>query len=84
MGRALPIVLLVAVTVYALVEAVLTPRQHLPRKVWWVLGIVLLPVLGPAAWFVVGRRSRRAPGQQSGGPAHPIAPDDDPDFLRGL
>jgi hypothetical protein len=84
MGRALPLVLLVAITVFAVVEAVMTPRDRLPGKAWWVLGILLLPVLGPAAWFVVGRRSRRAPGQQGGGRTPPIAPDDDPDFLRGL
>ncbi len=83
MGRALPFVVLLAVTVFALVDAVMTPRQQVARKGWWVTAIVLLPMVGPLAWLVVGRRSRRLPGDP-GGQRPPIAPDDDPDFLRGL
>jgi hypothetical protein len=79
----LPFVVLLAVTVFALVDAIMTPRQQVTRKGWWVAGIVLLPVLGPLAWLVVGRRSRRLPGDTGGG-RPPVAPDDDPDFLRGL
>lgn len=84
MGRALPIVLLIALTVFALVDAVTTPKEQLPGKGWWVLGILLLPVVGPVAWLVAGRRSRQAPGSAGGTPPPPVAPDDDPDFLRGL
>jgi hypothetical protein len=84
MGRALPIVLLIALTVFALVDAVTTPKEQLAGKAWWVLGILLLPVVGPVAWLVAGRRSRQAPGTGGGTPRPPIAPDDDPDFLRGL
>jgi len=85
MGRALPVILLVALTVFAVVDAVLTPREQLPSKRWWVLGIVLLPILGPLAWLTVGRRARRQSGGPGGTPPRPpVAPDDDPDFLRGL
>jgi ABC-type transport system involved in cytochrome c biogenesis permease component len=82
-GRALPVVLLLAVTVYAVVEAVMTPRERLRRKGWWLLAIVALPLVGPVLWLAVGRRSREAP-DDGGGRRPPIAPDDDPDFLRGL
>jgi hypothetical protein len=39
---------------------------------------VVVPFLGPGAWFVLGT-SRRP--ETSG---RPIGPDDDPDFLRTL
>ncbi len=84
MSRALPLILLVAVTVFAVIDAVLTPKHQLPGKGWWVVGIILLPVIGPVAWLTVGRRARRASGGGRSGPVPPIAPDDDPDFLRGL
>lgn len=84
MGRALPIVVLVALTVFAVVDAVLTPRDQLPKKAWWILGIVLLPLAGPLAWLTVGRRRRSTEGGAGGAGQPPIAPDDDPDFLRGL
>lgn len=84
MSRALPLIILIALTVFAVIDAILTPRDQLPGKVWWVLGIVLLPVVGPLAWLTVGRRARRGTGGTGGTPQPPVAPDDDPDFLRGL
>ena len=46
------------------------------------VAIVALPVVGPVGWFAVGR----PPGGGIAGPGRrpPIAPDDDPDFLRRL
>lgn len=86
---ALPIIL----AVYALVDLVQTDEedvQGLPKLVWVML-IVLIWVIGPIAWLVAGRRSRKwLPGlSRAGGPGQPgrgrpTAPDDDPDFLRGL
>jgi hypothetical protein len=84
MSRALPLIVLVALTVFALIDAIMTPREQLPAKVWWVLGILLLPVVGPLAWLLVGRRARRGSGGSGGASRPPVAPDDDPDFLRGL
>jgi hypothetical protein len=84
MSRALPLIILIAITVFAVIDAILTPREQLPGKTWWVLGILLLPVVGPLAWLVVGRRARRGTGGAGGSPQPPVAPDDDPDFLRGL
>ncbi len=84
MSRALPLIVLIAITVFAVIDAILTPREQLPGKVWWVLAIILLPVVGPLAWLAVGRRARRGSGGSGGTPQPPVAPDDDPDFLRGL
>lgn len=86
---AVPIVL----AVYALVDLVQTPDedvQGLPKLVWVVL-IVLAWVVGPVAWLLAGRKGRGvsgklppAGGTPGGRPRRVIAPDDDPDFLRGL
>ncbi len=85
MSRALPLIVLVAITVFAVIDAILTPREQLRSKVWWVVGILLVPLVGPIAWLTVGRRARRDSGGGSGGTKPPpVAPDDDPDFLRGL
>ena len=87
---ALPIIL----AIYALVDLVQTPDedvQGLPKLIWVVL-IVLIWVIGPAAWLLAGKRGRsllpRLSPRGAGGPGgqapRPMAPDDDPDFLRGL
>ena len=83
MPRVLLVLAIVAVTVYALVEAAQTPANRtrlMPRWLWFV-AIVALPVVGPVGWFV-----GRPPGGGIAGPGRrpPIAPDDDPDFLRRL
>ena len=61
----------------------------------WMALVVLVPVLGAIVWILVSR-GRRAAARQGGpaGPARgpggprrrsgPVAPDDDPDFLRQL
>ena len=70
--------------------------EHAPRKLsraWWVPIILLLPVVGGILWFAVGRARppRPKPGAGRGGsaggprsPRGPVAPDDDPDFLRDI
>ncbi|MGH8892024.1 MAG: PLDc N-terminal domain-containing protein [Actinomycetes bacterium] len=94
MLRVLIILLPIALAIYALVDLVQTDDedvQGLPKLAWVVL-IVLIGVVGPLAWLIAGKRGRRfLPGllpKLSGpaGPAagRPVAPDDDPDFLRGL
>jgi hypothetical protein len=85
---ALPLIL----AIYALVDLVQTDDddvQGLPKLAWVAL-IVLIWIIGPIAWLVAGKRGRRLalPGRaaRSAGPppGRPLAPDDDPDFLRGL
>ena len=70
--------------------------QALPR-IAWVFIILLFSPVGPIAWFVAGRPPRAIrmsngekwrPGSgfpEDGRPrARSTAPDDDPEFLRGL
>ncbi|MFT4216653.1 MAG: PLDc N-terminal domain-containing protein [Micropruina sp.] len=81
MARVLTLVVLALLVVYCLVEVAQADPdrvRQLPRWLW-VAVIILLPGLGAIAWLLVGRPVRREPP-----PRRPRAPDDDPDFLRGL
>jgi len=85
MGKALPVVVAVVLAIYCLVQVVQSRPEtvrSLPKWLW-ALVVLAIPVLGPVAWLVVGRPrdGRRRPPRR---PARPVAPDDDPDFLRGL
>lgn len=93
MLRALMIVLPIALAIYALVDLVQTDDERIQGlpKLAWVALIVLIWVVGPLAWLIAGKKGRRwlpglaprtAAGPRAGG--RPVAPDDDPDFLRGL
>ncbi|MGI5523003.1 PLD nuclease N-terminal domain-containing protein [Micromonospora sp. CA-259024] len=65
--------------------------RALPR-IAWVLIILFFPLVGSIAWFVAGREPRSAAGKGwSGGHRsaerqrpRPVAPDDDPEFLRSV
>jgi hypothetical protein len=80
---AIPIVL----AIWALVDLIQTPRAAVRwmAKPFWFIAVVGLPIAGPVAWLIFGatRSSGRGPGGTPRRP-RPIAPDDDPDFLRGL
>jgi hypothetical protein len=70
--------------VLALIGALSADRvRNLPRALWVVV-IVLIPLLGPIAYFLAGRP---VPPPSEGQPVRrgsprPSSPDDDPDFLR--
>jgi len=94
MLRVLLILLPLALAVYALVDLVQTDAkdvQGLPKLVWAAL-VVLIWVVGPLAWLIAGKRDRgwlrglhrRGAGPGAAGAGRQLAPDDDPDFLRGL
>ena len=83
-------------TLYALIDCVLTrgaEARVLPKWLW-LLVIVVVPVLGPVAWLLAGRPARvpvevPAPAPtgiraRPRGRKAPVAPDDDPAFLRKL
>jgi len=89
----------VALAVYALFDLYRSePGERAGlQPLLWVLIILLLPVLGPIVWIFVSttrRMEARAAGRPStAGPKRPawparrpgpVAPDDDPDFLRHL
>ncbi|MEU4221280.1 PLDc N-terminal domain-containing protein [Actinoplanes sp. NPDC026623] len=83
-------VLLVAVqlvlVVLALIGALSADRvRNMPRALW-LLVILLIPLLGPLAYFFWGRPVQPP---REGGPIRPssprpASPDDDPDFLRSM
>lgn len=79
-------IMLVGLTLYALFEALLTPAHQvrsLPK--WaWVLTVVLLPLVGPLLWLILGRRRVPRTAGGSAPAARPASPDDDEDFLRSL
>ena len=85
MRIALPIVVAVVLAVYALVDCLQTEPAEVrgPRRAIWLLLIVVVPVLGPVAWLV--SRPRQRPRGQAPRPiTRPVAPDDNPDFLREI
>jgi hypothetical protein len=62
----------------------------LPR-IAWVLIILFFPLLGSIAWFAAGRSSTRPAATWRPGAGfpererpRPVAPDDDPTFLRSI
>ena len=101
--RIVLIVLVFALTLYALLDCARTPEESMPArmpKFLWIILIVLFPTIGPVAWIIV---SRVKAAEERGGyveptvwsskegtsfrrpqRAQPMAPDDDPEFLRGL
>ncbi|MHA6525711.1 PLD nuclease N-terminal domain-containing protein [Tessaracoccus sp. G1721] len=82
MARVLLIIAIVMLTVYCVVE-VAQARGYRVRAMprWlWAFTVICLPVVGPAAWLLLGRPTK-GPKPLGRGPS---APDDDEDFLRGL
>jgi hypothetical protein len=69
----------IAFTIYALVDVAMTqaPRIRAFPKAVWIALIVVLPVIGPVLWLLIGKSkpSRSRPTNTR------KAPDDDPSFL---
>ena len=85
MPRVALAVAILAIYVYGLVDVIRTDR-HFTRgfsKTTWLIMVILLPLIGAALWFLIGRPRTTAVAQPVY-PQHPAAPDDDPDFLRNL
>jgi hypothetical protein len=89
----------IALVVVALIDCLSSDEYEIRAlpKVVWVFIILLFSPVGPIVWFVAGRPARAVAGQQNtdtwrpgGGfpeatrPRRDVAPDDDPEFLRGL
>ena len=88
--RFLPFLISLVLSVYALFSCIQTPDEdvpHLPKLVWIVL-IVFVPFVGPIVWLLMSRTQggdgREAVVRPSRPVSRPVAPDDDPDFLKSL
>lgn len=85
MARVLPILIVVLLMIYCVVEVAQARPDEVRRAPrWlWAAAVIMIPALGSLAWLALGR-----PTAQSRAEAeverHPSAPDDDPDFLRRL
>lgn len=84
MPRVLVAVAVLAIYVYGIVDVIRTDK-NLTRgisKTAWMVVVIVLPVVGAALWFIIGRprKDRTAPQAYT----RTTAPDDDPDFLRNL
>src|SRR5262245_23375137 len=89
MLRYLPFLLVLAVWIYAFIDCLNTPEQEVRKlpKVVWVIIILLFGqvLLGPVAWFAVGRPRRNAPyGATRPDERRWVAPDDNPEFLKSI
>ena len=78
-------ILLLVVFVYGLIDLIRTDARQTRgiSKPAWIVVQIVLPLIGAALWFLIGRPR----GSAAASPAtysHPTAPDDDPDFLRNL
>ena len=101
--RAVLMVLVLALTIYSLLDCARTSEESMPArmpKFLWITLIVLIAPIGSIAWIIV---SRVKAAEERGGVVEPtvwsskegtqfrrperprpVAPDDDPEFLRRL
>lgn len=88
-----------ALLVYCLIECIQSDEGSVRNlsKIWWILLIIFVPIVGPVAWLVAGRPTTTAAGRTVPWPATrtagfpeyerprpPRGPDDDPAFLAGV
>jgi hypothetical protein len=73
-----------ALLIFCLVDVISIYESRIKtlNKIAWVFIIILVPLVGPILWLTVGKdRGRDRPAERARD-ARPVAPDDDPDFLR--
>ena len=87
----IPILLAVGLTIFTVIDIALIDRSRVKGlpKLLWILICIVLVVIGPVLWFLLGRERLIDPSQAGGsfGPRPrrgPVAPDDDPEFLGKL
>jgi hypothetical protein len=84
--RFLPFVIPVVLAIYCWIELAQSDARDvrlMPRWAWAFA--IALPLLGPLSWLVYGRPNGEQPAVAAPRPhARPMAPDDDPEFLRNL
>ncbi|MET3921983.1 PLD nuclease N-terminal domain-containing protein [Arthrobacter sp. UYEF20] len=84
MLRVVVAVAVLVVFVYGLIDVIRTDSRQTRgiSKPAWIVVQIVLPVIGAILWFLIGRPRGTGPAPVTY--SHPIAPDDDPDFLRNL
>ena len=84
--RFLPAILLIVLAIYCWIELAQSDPgevRQLPRGLWGLL--IAVPLVGPVGWLVYGRPNGEAvPAPKQRERPRPLAPDDDPEFLRRL
>lgn len=83
---AIPLVVAAVVfMIYAVVDCALFDRLRIRglSRAWWIVVILVVPLIGAVLWFVIGR-GRRTGTRTAGGRVGSGAPDDDTEFLRRL
>ncbi len=82
MTRALPVLIFLGITIYALIDCARTPQEqvrNLPKWAWLLL-IIFFETVGGIAWLIAGRpRINGTPRKR-----RVLPPDDNPDFLRSI
>jgi hypothetical protein len=71
--------------VLALIGSLSADRVRTLPRALWVLAILLIPLLGPLAYFLLGRpvpAPHESPVRRTS--PRPSSPDDDADFLRSV
>jgi hypothetical protein len=74
----------IGLLIFCLVDciSIYESRIKVLNKIAWVFIIILLPLLGPILWLVIGKdRSRDRPAERARD-GRSLAPDDDPEFLK--
>lgn len=97
MPRIVPIVLAVALWIYAIIDCARTDSTQMPgrlKKGPWLALVIFLPIIGSAIWLYLAWKMSHPNGIEDsaisfGGnsasrPRGPVAPDDDPEFLARL
>ncbi len=84
MLRVVVAVAVLVVFVYGLIDVSRTDSSQTRgiSKPAWIVVQIAIPVIGAVLWFLIGRP--RSTGPAAVTYSHPLAPDDDPDFLRNL
>lgn len=84
--RILFTLLVIGLTTYAVIDCVRTEderRPGVPTWAWVIMILFLQPLIGSLIWLFISRFYSNGPGPSQHYRA-PVAPDDDPDFLRYL
>ncbi len=79
-------VIALGLLIYCAVDCIITPKHKvrvLPKIAWFFI-ILLLPLLGAGLWLGFGKARGGGDGGDGRPRKGPVAPDDDPEFLRTI